>query len=106
MDGSQFMDRNVGIQTRVGNTEVTGVRQEVTVNVLCNEMPTSPLTMEFNYLHICNNGQGLPGRYVIVRGIEPLAVYFQIAEVFIWNIPQPADKSEEHSKKKFQPIIA
>ena len=98
MDNTIFINRNVGIQTRVGNTEVTGGQKIVTENTLCNEMPVSPLTKELNYLHVCNDGQGLLGRYVIVRGMEPLVVYLQVAEVFIWNVPQPADKSAEHGK--------
>ena len=91
------MNRNFGIQTRVGNTEVTGGQQIVTQNTLCHQMPSYPRTAEFNYLHTCDNGPIL-GQYVIIRGIEPDYEFLQVAEVYVWNAPQPEDRSDLHGK--------
>ena len=76
----------------------------MTDNEFCHQMPSSPKTVEFNYLHICDNGP-IAGRYVILRGVSPDYEILQIAEVFVWDGPQPEDKSEEHGKAKIVPVL-
>ena len=88
---------NYGVQSRVGNTEVSGGNQVVTANTFCHQMPSDPKPIPLNYLHTCDNGP-IVGRYIILTGVTPDVDNLEIAEVYAWDSAQPDDQSKEHGE--------
>ena len=61
-------------------------------------MPISPYTVEYNYLHECENGP-IYGDKIRLTGVPGNHDVIQIAEIFVWDRPQPEDHSELHGRK-------
>ena len=54
-------------------------------------------TINMDYLHVCDGGP-IVGRYVTIYRPPTEAEVIQIAEIYVWDRPQPEDQSEYHGK--------
>ena len=56
-----------------------GIKSSVN-DVFCHQMPSSPITVEYNYLHKCDNGP-IDGRVIKLTGNEPDEALLQASEI-------------------------
>lgn len=82
----------------MGNDPVVAAgAQIITTNTICHEMPTTPVEVELNYLHVCNSGP-LLGRYLTLSRQNGLSLTINLAEVVVWDVEQPEDFSSYHGR--------
>ena len=58
-------------------------------------MPNSPAPVEFTYIHVCDSGP-MTGRTITLKALEGGNDFTDLAEVFVWDRPQPEDHSQMH----------
>lgn len=67
-------------------------------------MPSSPVIVEFNYLHTCDNGP-INGRIITLMGLNGATDYLNFAEIFVLDRPQPTDHSELHGENNLAHVL-
>ena len=82
----------------MGNELVSGGPQVLgpEVGPICHIMDNEP-PIKFDHLHVCDNGP-LRGRYITVHRGPEVQEVINIAEMYVWDSPQPEDQSPEHGE--------